>query len=472
MTASQASDALELDADTMRRIGYQVVDFLVDRITSLNQQPAWRGISRAELEPRLREPPPQDPEDFTRLIERLQNDVFAYGARVDHPRFLAFVPGSPTWPGILGDAIAAAHQSFAGTWLGGAGVAMVELVVIDWFRQWLDLPQHASGLLLSGGSVANLTAIAAARINRLGEDFGDATIYFSSESHSSVERACRVLGFRRDRVRIIAADADARMPLAGLRSAIAHDVANGLRPFCIIANAGTTSTGAIDPLQELSAIAREHGLWYHVDAAYGGFAVLTERGKEWLAGIEQADSITLDPHKWLHQPFEVGCLLVRDESTLARAFHIMHDYLQDTVVHGAEVNFGERGIQLTRSARAIKVWLSLQYFGVRAFTSAIDRSLDITLEAQRYIADSASLELLTPARLGIVCFRRKGRELESDQLDQLNQRLLDNLMASGQAMISSTRVNGSFALRLCVLNHRTSSEDVRSVLEWIETVEV
>jgi glutamate/tyrosine decarboxylase-like PLP-dependent enzyme len=464
-------DPLELDPETMRQMGYRVVDYMVERIATLREQPAWRGITRAELEPQLREPPPETPTEFERLLNRLHDDVLAYGVRVDHPRFFAFVPGSPTWPGILGEAIAAAHQSFAGTWLGGAGVAMLELVVLDWFRQWLELPRGASGLLLSGGSVANLTALAAARVVRLGESFDDATIYFSTESHSSIERACRVLGFGRDRLRLIQA-VDGRMPPAELRRAIAADVAAGLRPFCVIANAGTTSTGAIDPLDEVATIAGDHGLWYHIDAAYGGFAVLTERGKSWLTGIERADSVTLDPHKWLHQPFEAGCLLVRDEAVLVRAFHIMPDYLQDTVVRGAEVNFGERGIQLTRAARAIKIWLSLQYFGVNAFRTAIDRSLDFTLDAQQYIEASPSLELMSPAQLGIVCFRRTGAGCDRDQLERLNENLLRELISSGSSMMSSTRINGEFALRFCVLNHRTRREDVLDVLQWFEASEI
>ncbi|HEY6911201.1 MAG TPA: aminotransferase class V-fold PLP-dependent enzyme [Myxococcales bacterium] len=461
-------DPLELDPATMRAMGHAVVDLLVDRISTLHDQPAWRGATRAEMDARLLEAPPEQPHDFIGLLRRLRGDVLAYGARVDHPRFFAFVPGSPTWPGILGEAIAAAHQAFAGTWLGGAGVAEVELVVLDWFRQWLGLPQGASGVLLSGGSMANLTALAAARADRLGEDFGDATLYFSSETHSSVARACRVLGFRKERLRVIAATRKATMPVDELRRAVEADRKAGLRPFALIANAGTTTAGAIDDLPALHAVARESGMWFHVDAAYGGFAVLTGRGKRWLQGIELADSVTLDPHKWLHQPFETGCLLVRDPATLTRAFRVMPDYLKDTEVAGAEVNLAERGIQLTRSARGLKIWLSLQYFGVAAFREVIDAALDHALAAQRHVEQSSSLELLTPAQLGIVCFRRKRAGRSEAELDELNAAVLARLMRSGFAMVSSTRVDGHFALRLCILNHRSSREDVIGVLRWIE----
>ncbi len=462
------NDPLELSPEEMRRTGYEVVDFLVDRMAGLRAGPAWRGASRAQLDALLSEPAPEAPRaDMPALLARLKNDVLNYGVRVDHPRFFAFVPGNATWPGVLGDAIAAAHQSFAGTWLGGAGVAELELVVLDWFRTWLGLPEHTSGLLLSGGSIANLTALAAARITRLGEDFGNATIYFSSETHSSVARACCVLGFRRDQLRMIEA-VDARMPLAALEQAMDDDVARGLRPFFLVANAGTTTAGAIDDMPALHRLAQARALWYHVDAAYGGFAALTDRGRQWLRGIELADSVTLDPHKWLYQPFEVGCLLVRDANALTGAFHVMPDYLKDTAVHGAEVNFGERGMQLTRAARAIKIWLSIQYFGAAAFRAAIDNTLDLAGAAQQHIEQSSALELLTRAQLGIVCFRRVAPGVRAAQLDELNERLLRELIESGFAMISSTRVHGQFALRFCILNHRTTRADVIDVLKWIE----
>jgi glutamate/tyrosine decarboxylase-like PLP-dependent enzyme len=259
-----------------------------------------------------------------------------------------------------------------------------------------------------------------------------------------------------------------QLPIAGLRAAIREDRAKGLEPLALIANAGATSTGAIDPLADLAALADDERMWLHIDAAYGGFAVLTERGRGWLQGIERAHSITLDPHKWLYQPFEVGGLLVRDPTHLARAFHSAADYLQDTVVAGAEVNFGDRGVQLTRSARVLKVWLSIQFFGLAAFRAAIDRSLDLARYAQQRIERAPNLELLTPATLGIVCFRKRWPEANPAELDERNARLTRILADSGLALISSTRVHGKYALRVCILNHRTTQDDVDRVLDWIE----
>ena len=467
------ADPLELDAETMRELGYRVVDLLVDRISSLDETAAWRGASRAQMEERLREPPPERGEELDALLARLARDVLPFAGHHDHPRFFAYIPSSPTWPGILGDFIASGVDTFAGTWLQSAGASALELVVLDWFRQWIGYPGQASGVLVSGGSQANLTAVACARETKAGGRLENAVIYLSNQGHSSVVRAIRVLGFAAEQVRALPVDDAYRLRADALEAAVESDVRAGRQPFLVVANAGATNTGAVDPLAEIAQIAAERDLWLHVDAAYGGFTVLTERGKRWLVGIEQADSVTLDPHKWLYQPYEVGCLLVREGTRLSSAFHIMPEYLQDTAVGGVEVNFADRGIQLTRSSRAFKLWLSLKYFGVDAFREAIDRSLDLALLAEERIRASSELELLSPATLGIVCFRRRPAGLDEEgTLERLNAELDRSLAQSGEGMISSTRVDGRYALRLCVLNHRSRAEDVERVLAWLEAAPV
>jgi hypothetical protein len=244
-------------------------------------------------------------------------------------------------------------------------------------------------------------------------------------------------------------------------------VRHGRRPCFVAASAGSTNTGAIDALPELAAICQEAGAWLHVDAAYGGFAVLTERGKEWLAGIERADSVTLDPHKWLYQPFECGCVLVRDGDLLRRAFEVVPDYLKDATARAGEVNFSDLGFQLTRSSRALKVWLSLGYFGVDAFTAAIDRSLDLTIEAERLVRGEADLELMSPAQLGIVCFRRRFADAQKEwQSARLNAALVGRFEQSGLGLVSSTTLDGRYAIRLCILNHTTTQIDVEQAIEW------
>ncbi len=459
-------------------MGYRVVDHLVARLTELDAEPAWRGAPRAELEGRLAGPPPDSPIPFDELLEQLKTDVLAYAARVDHPRFMAFVPGTGTWPGILADFLAAGHNLFQGTWLGAAGASAVELVVLDWFRTWLGMPAGTGGLFTSGGSAATLTAVAAARRLRFGGHEARAVVYRSSESHSSVERALLFLGFSADQVRVIETDEGQQLRLDRLSEAVDADTAGGRTPFLVIASAGATSTGAIDPLPALADFCRERGIWLHVDAAYGGFAVLTERGRTALAGLGLADSVTLDPHKWLYQPFEAGCLLVRDVRALESAFRIVPDYLKDAEVTNGdpegpppEVNFTDRGYPLTRTARALKVWLSIRTFGLEAFRQAIDRTLDLADHAESRIRASHALELVTPAKLGIVCFQRR---LPGDATarEAGNTALVRALAESGVGMVSSTRVDGQYVLRLCILNHRTRREDVDRVIDWLERSEV
>jgi glutamate/tyrosine decarboxylase-like PLP-dependent enzyme len=464
-------DGFDLDRATMRRMGYAVVDLLVQRWATLGEQPPWRAASRAEMEARLREPVPEagvGAGGFDALLHRTADEVLEYAGRIDHPRFVAFIPSSPTWGAVLGDMLTAGYNVFQGTWLESAGPSEIELLVIDWFKGWLGYPGEAGGLLLSGGSAANLTALVVARDSRLGGPDPAGVLYASDQVHSSVDRAARILGFDPGQLRLVPCDDAFRLDPAALEAAIREDAAVGRRPFCVVANAGATSTGAIDPLPAMADICRRHGLWLHADGAYGGFAALTDRGRHWLAGIERADSITLDPHKWLFQTYEAGCLLVRDARVLARSFHVMPDYLRDTAVLGSEVNFADRGLELTRTTRALKIWLSLQLFGAGAFRHAIDGALDLAAGAQRRIEASPRLELLSPAALGIVCFRRRPHALDPDT-DALNERILQRLNRNGIAMMSSTRIRGCYALRLCIMNWRTTADDVARILDAVES---
>jgi glutamate/tyrosine decarboxylase-like PLP-dependent enzyme len=290
-------------------------------------------------------------------------------------------------------------------------------------------------------------------------------VYASKQTHSSVCKAARALGFGPERVRSLPTDRRYRLRLDALVDAIDRDLRAGLRPLIVAANAGATNTGSIDPLAELAAICAERGLWLHVDAAYGGFAALTERGRTLLAGLDLADSVALDPHKWLYQPIECGCVLVRDGALLERAFSIAPDYLED--YRGAEVDFCDRGLQLTRGARALKVWLSLGYFGVDAFRDAIDRALDLARLAQRMIQRDRDLELLCPATLGVVCFRRRcGGVGDEEELERVNSELVAGFEASGLGLVSSTRLDGRYAIRMCVMNHTTARADVERTVRW------
>ncbi len=460
-----AGRGLTLDREAMRAAGYRTVDALVEWLSDTSEPPIRRATPN-ELRRRLGGPAPAAGEPYAEVLAGLFRDVIPFSSRSGHPRFFAFVPFAGTWPGALGDFVASACNFYAGSWMESAGPTQLELEILGWFKDWVGYPSDAAGSLVTGGSAANLNALACAREARVGSMRDDLVVYVSDQTHSSIARSARLLGFQPAQVRVLPVGDDLRLECATLAAAIEADIAAGRQPFFAVANAGATSSGAIDPLRELAELCQEHGIWLHVDAAYGGFAILTDRGRRALDGIELGDSVTLDPHKWLYQPYECGCLLVRDGSALRGAFEISSDYLRDAEPTTDEVNFADLGIQLSRSSRAFKLWLSLRTFGLDAFRAAIDDCLDLTELARQYIDASPRLELASPPSLGTICFRRIG---EDDEL--LTSGLVAALEASGLGFISSTRVHGRGALRLCILNHTSTAEDVTRVLAFLESAE-
>src|SRR5262245_32618553 len=461
-------DPLALEREAMRRMGYAVVDLLVERLERLAGEPALRTASRTEMAARLAEEAPEAGVEFDRLLARLEADVLPFVGHFDHPRFFGYIPGAGTWPAALGDLIAAATNIDAGAWREAAGPSQLELTVLGWFRNWIGYPPGAEGILVSGGSAANLTAIACAREALVGPMSPRIIAYAGDQTHSSLARAVRHLGFRPDQLRVIPTDDRYRIRVDDLAAAIDADAAAGRLPFLVVANAGTTNSGAVDDFGAIAGLCRDRGVWLHVDGAYGAFAALTERGRVALAGMELADSITLDPHKWLAMPFEVGCLMVRDGRLLERAFALHPEYLQESSDERDPVNFADRGLQLTRASRAIKVWLALQTFGVGAFRAAIDRAMDLTIEGQRLIEADERLELVTPASLGVLTFRPRGKAGEpAEDVDRRNEAIVGSLAASGEVLLTSTVLHGRYAIRVCVLNHSSGPDDVAAAIDAV-----
>ena len=459
---------LELTPEKMRALGYLVVDTIVEHFEKLREQPAGHRGSRQALEAALREPLPEQGTDPAGLVQFLRQQVFSNMLHVDHPRFFAFVPGPSNFVGVMADALASGFNGFVGTWFSGAGMAQVELVTIDWLRQLCGLPETAGGLFVSGGSMANLTALAAARHARLNDEFQDAMVYFSDQTHSSVERGLRVLGFQARQLRRLPCDDGFRLDLAALEEAVAADRAAGRTPFCVVANAGTTNTGAVDPLPELARFCREEGLWLHADGAYGAAAVLSEKGRALLGGLELVDSLSLDPHKWLFQPFEIGCVLLRDADLLKETFRILPEYLRDVYRGEEEVNFCDRGVQLTRNFRALKLWMSLKTFGLAAFREAVEWGITLAELAERRLRQAGGFEIVTPAQLGVVSFRFVGSGGSAEELEEINQRLVGEMIADGYAVLTSTVLRGQTVLRLCTINPRTTEEEIDETIRRIE----
>ena len=452
----------------MLALAGKAVELAVARIESLPGENAWDGEFQEGLERILLEKPPEEGRPAEEVLQRAVEDILPMTTRLDHPRCFGFVPSEPTWPGVVADFLASAWNVNACTWLVASGPSQVELVVLDWFRRWLGYPESSGGLLTSGGSAASIDAFVAAR-----EAAGNPerpSVYMSDQSHGAQARAAMIVGVRQDAIRQIPTDGTFRLDMGALTRAVAEDREAGFRPMAVCANAGTSSTGAIDPLHAMADLCQAEDTWLHVDAAYGGFAAITEKGGELLSGIERADSVGLDPHKWLFQPYEVGCLLVKDARTLESAFAFRPTVLQDTVWGANHPNLDDRGLQLSRSFRALKIWMSIQTFGLSAFRRAVSKGMELARRAEEYVQESRTLELLAPASLGIVCMRvnPEGAGLEDDTLEEVNREVLARLFWDDRAFVSSTSLRGTFSLRLCIINHSTGWDDVRETLEAME----
>src|SRR5688572_25033218 len=371
----------------------------------------------------------------------------------------------------MGDWLATGYNFFAGVSVVAAGPTAVELTVLDWFRRWMGMPEGTRGLLTSGGSAATVTAVVAARHAVVGDDasaLGTFTAYCSDQAHSSVAKAAWIAGIPRGHVRAVPTDDTYRMNVAVLRDMVAADRRVGLRPFFVCATAGATNTGAVDPLHDIADFTSAEKLWLHTDSAYAGFSVLTARGRELLDGLGRADSLTLDPHKWLYVPFECGCLLARDPRLLENAFSVHPEYLQDVRARETEVNFSDYGEQLSRYSRALKVWFSVQYFGTAAIRAEQERAMGLADLAERIVRESPDMEVLTPAQFGIVCFRMRPPGVnDMESLNALNQRVNDKVNRTGFVLMSSTRLRGALSLRLCIPGYRTREEDVRDVITLV-----
>jgi aromatic-L-amino-acid/L-tryptophan decarboxylase len=460
---------LTLSEADMREVGDFVLGRIYRHFSTLRDLPVTLPAELHDLTAALREPPPETGAGISELLAQLDTHVFGNMTHLDHPRNFAFVPGPSNFISAMADAIAASLNVFSGGFLGPSGVAQIEITTIEWLRQLFRFPAEAGGLFVSGGSMANLTGLAVARHAMLGDNTANATVYFSDQTHSSVAKGLRILGFQQFQLRKLASDENFRLDLGALAAKIAADRAQGMVPFAIVANAGTTNTGAVDPIAALADFAKAEGLWLHVDGAYGGSAALTELGRSATGPLERADSLSIDPHKWMFQPYEIGCVLVKDRALLKDTFKFSAEYLK-ILDHSAEqMNFSDYGVQLTRSFRALKLWMSFKAFGVDAFRRAIDIGIRNAEYVQSLLTGKAHWQIVTPAQLGIITFRFVAPGLDDERLDAINNAIARAVIYSGQALLSPTILAGRHVLRLCTINPRTTPEDLRSTIAWLET---
>ena len=457
-------EALSFSRDEMRAFGYQVIDQLIDYYDGRAERPVAGELNHEALEAILREPLPRSGQPWREVLEQFEAQVLAPTNHVDHPRFLAYIPLANNFAGVMADTLGAGYNIFNAVWLQGAGAAQVERLTVDWLRQIFGLPPAAGGTFVSGGSVANLTALAVARQVQLNGDMSDAVAYCSDQIHFAISRGMRILGFAPDQLCKVPSDEHFRLSLPRLRQAIAEDKAAGRKPFCVIATAGTTNTGAVDPLDELADFCQAEQLWLHVDGAYGAPAMLTARGQRALAGLQRVDSLALDAHKWLFQPIECGVVLVRQRRWLSETFKEQPEYLKDVEQAGDELNFMYQGVQLTRQFRALKLWMSFKVFGLDAISRAIDAGFDNAELAEALLRQAGCWEIVTPAQMAIVTFRYLPSGGDEELANRVTHDLVGRLLADGYAFASGTQLRGKPVMRMCCNNPRTTPQDLQRTI--------
>ncbi|MQA24391.1 MAG: aminotransferase class V-fold PLP-dependent enzyme [Micromonosporaceae bacterium] len=475
--------ALDPAPERIREMGAAAVEWAAAYQEGIRDLPVAPRTSAAELKAQLAEPLPAEGRDFEALMERFRDVVVPGSRHSGHPRFFGYVSAPGVAVASVADFLASALNANLPAWRSAPAPTELEHVAVDWIRQALGCDEGAGGLFTSGGSMANFTALAAARHRHCGDEVaahGAAAhpkplrIYTSAEAHHSIHKAAALLGIGRANVREIPVDERFRMRVDALSRAIEEDRAAGLDPFCVVASAGTVVTGAVDPLASIAAVAQEHDLWLHVDACYGGFARLAPSARPLFDGLSEADSIALDPHKWLYLPADVGCLIYRNPEQVKGAFALGADYTR--VLHSEPAEafaFWDYGPDLSRRFKALKVWMTIAHVGADAMGEAIESNLDRARHAAALIDDSDDFELMAPVELSIFCFRHvpasmRGRALSDDEereLDKLNERIMLTLQQAGSSYLSNASIHGRFALRGCVLNYRTTRHDMEILLD-------
>jgi glutamate/tyrosine decarboxylase-like PLP-dependent enzyme len=468
--------AREWSADEIRRIGYRVADLIADHLTSLPERPAFRPFPDDAAAQLAATPAPAEAVAPDEILRRFSEVVEPYPFGNGHPRFWGWVNSPPAVMGIFADALAAAmNPSCAG---GNHAAIHLERQVVGWFRDLLGLPSATMGLLVSGGSMATMTALAVARDKKSGVNVradglraapAPFAFYMTAEGHSCARKAIELLGFGHASIRAVPVGTDFTMDVAALDAAIAADKAIGITPIAVIATAGTTNTGAIDDLAGVAAVCRRHDVWLHVDAAYGGPAILADEYRSRLAPIAQADSVALDPHKWLFVPVEAGLVLAKDAEAMRAAFSLVPPYIRSRANAGGVYGLpwlSEYGFQQTRGFRALKVWMAMQQFGLAGYKAAIEENIALARYLAGKIDQDPELELMATPELSIVCFRYVHPALAGDAaIAAANRAILERLQLSGEAFVTSTELSGStvptrFVLRACIVNYRSTQADI------------
>jgi len=465
----------DVDVEEFRREGRRLVDWIAGYLADPERYPVLSPLRPGAVRETIPAAPPAAGEALARILDDVPGTVLPGVTHWNHPGFFAYFPSSAAAPGILGEMLAAALNVNGMLWKTSPAATEMEMAVLDWLRQMLGLPEGLFGVIQDTASASTLVALAAAREMVPGLDVkrsglvGQARLrmYASEEAHSSVEKAGIVLGIGQDGCRKVPADAAFRLDVEALGRAIAEDRAAGFTPFAVTATVGTTSTTSIDPVPEIAALCAREGLWLHVDAAYGGSAALDPGLRHVLAGAERADSLVVNPHKWMFVPLDLSVLFTRRPQVVRAAFSLLPDYLR-TAEEGAVPNLMDYGVSLGRRFRALKLWMVLRAFGHEGMAARIREHVRLARLFGDWVEKDARFERMAPAPFSVVCFRGRFERLPAAGQDDANQRLMDAVNATGEAYMSHTRVRGRLTLRLAVANLRTRERHVRRAWELIQ----
>lgn len=469
--------SLEISGESLARLIDAATKRVLAHIESLPRQPSADTEGGVALARSLIEPLPQEGRPYEELLDLLFERVIPKSFNTAGPGYLAYIPGGGLPHSAVADLISDATNRYVGVFAAAPAVAQLEANVVQWFCEIVGFPKGAGGVLTSGGSLSNFSALVTARRQLLPENFLGGVVYASEQTHHSIQKAAMLAGFPARAVRAIPSDGSFRLRVEELERAIAEDRAAGKTPFAIVGNAGTTNTGAVDDLSALADLARKEGLWFHVDGAYGGFFALTERGRRVMAGMERADSIALDPHKGLFLPYGTGALLVRDVGALRRAHEVMADYLpekqESATSPGANdlspelSDFHLLSPELSRAWRGLRVWLPIKMNGIEPFRRNLDEKLDLAKWAAQELKKLDGIEILAEPQLSIVAFRLVRPKLDGKRVNDLNRDLMSRVNRRKRIYMSGTMLGDRFAIRICVLSFRTHMDRMREGLEDI-----
>ena len=468
---------MQLTEQEFRTLGYRAVDMAAEYLAAVPSRPVFRRMEEAEREAILDMPLPTDALAGEEILRLLAERILPHPMGNGHPRFFGWVNSPPAMMAVITEVLAAAvNPSCAG---GDHAAIYLEHAVLRWLLDLVGFPmQTAGGLLVSGGSAATLTALAAARHRALADLGIDVRkqgvggvrlrLYASAQGHSSIQKAVELLGIGSEAIGLVALDDECRISVSALRAAIDRDRRDGWHPFAIAASAGSVHNGAIDPIEELAAVARDERLWLHIDGAYGAAALLDPDCRELFRGIEQVDSLSLDPHKWLSVPVECGCVLVRDKALLRDAFSLVPGYVRTEPGKGIGNLpwFSEYGFQQTRGFRALKLWVTMLHAGRSGLARQVARPIALARYLEQRIAASSDLELCSRGKLSIVCFRY-APPAQAGDLDALNKRIMERMQSNGAAFVTNTTLHGRFVLRACILHYGTTERDIDAMLDAV-----